>query len=246
MKTKAKEKKASIAGWWDEEGSEERTLARYDAIRGKISELMLGEVKTRCNSTELKEAGRDLGLFRQGTFCFEGDEHMAILLDYAYLFSRLYGTTPCERYLKTVNRKGEDDVTKAARDALATARYAFLVMEEARPGFGVVCHDVLRGERTFLVDRNFSQTVDRPMTLAGGVFAVGSWLMTTGAILPFGLTSVEEVFDAVQTLFEDLHLPFSIPASVSPKQQTQVARVSIKAIISAGGLDHISYGYKEP
>ena len=49
-----------------------------------------------------------------------------------------------------------------------------------------------------------------------------------------------------QTLFEDLRLPFGIPASVSPRQQTQLARVSIKAIIGAGGLDHIRYGHDEP
>lgn len=235
-----------LQGWWDEKGAQESTLDRYDALRGKISELMSGEVKSRCNNAELKESGRDLGLFRQGTFCFDSEEHMAILVDYAYMFSRLYGATPCERYLKTVNRKGEDDVTKAARDTLATARYAFLVLEEARPGFGVVCHDVLRGERTFLVDRNFSRTIDRPMSIAGGVFTVDSWLMTTGSALPFGLGSVEEATEMVQGLCEDLRIAFSTPAAVTSKQQTQLARVTIKSIIAAGGLDHIQYGYEAP
>lgn len=235
-----------LQGWWDETGAQERSLVRYDAIRGKISELMSGEVKSRCNNTELKESGRDLGLFRQGSFCFDSEEHMAVLVDYAYMFSRLYGTTPCERYLKTVDRKGEDDVTQAARNALATVRYTFLVMEEARPGFGVVCQDVLRGERTFLVDRNFSQTIDRPISIAGGVFTVDSWLMTTGSALPLGLTTVEDVNEAIRGLFEDLRIPFSLPVSVSQKQQTQLAKVTIKSIIAAGGLDHIQYGYEAP
>lgn len=226
--------------WWDDKQTADSVLARYDAVRKKVRELV-PVIQKKVGKPEMNQSGRDLGLLRRGIFCFDSEEHSAVWMDYLLFFSRMHGTTACERYLKSLDRSHEDDLMRAARDALGTARYTFLVLDEPRPGFGYVCHDVLLGKRVFLVDRGMSQTPAHAVSLATAIFQVDNWVMTTGAALPLSANSVDEATQIVRGVFEELKIVFRMPVNPSGKDQARLARVFIRAITAAGGLDHIQY-----
>jgi hypothetical protein len=227
--------------WWDDPQAAQAVLARYDAVRGKTRDELTARIWKRAAKPELHQAGRELGLLRQGVLCFDSAEHSAIFTDYLLFFSRMHGTTPCERYLKSLDRTHEDDVTRAAHDAIAGVRYTWLVLEEPRPGLGYVCHDVLRNQQVFLVDRSMSKTRPHSVAMATAVFPVDNWVMSTGAGLPIVAPSIESATALMTAALKELGLKTAIPAKFSGKDESRLMRAIIRTLIANGVLERIRY-----
>ena len=227
--------------WWDNPQAVQAVQTRYDTIRKRTRAELIDRIWKKAGKPELHQAGRDLGLLHGGVLCFDSEEHSAIYTDYLLFFSRMHGTTPCERYLKSLDRTHEDDDTRAAHDAIAGVRYTCLVLEEPRPGLGYICHDVLRNQRIFLVDRAMSQSQAHTVSLATAVFPVDNWVMSTGAGLPIAAPSIASATKVMTAALEGLSLKTSFPAKLSGKDESRLMRALVRALIAHGALDRIRY-----
>jgi len=223
--------------WWNDEGALRQEQAVYDAVRKKIQSLH-DELGKRVGRAEMMDVGRKLGIVRQNMFCFDSEEHSAIFSDYLYNFSRANGSTPCERYLKSLDRRNEDETTRLAHDAFAGLRYTVVSGIEARPGFGLLCDDHFLGHRIFLMDKSLSQMPDGKVTLVTALYPVHNWFMTTGAALPLPTEGLDEV---LPDLFLASGLRYSPPVSLAPKDASRLALMAIKAIGACGVLERVRY-----
>lgn len=230
-----------LGDWWDDPQAVQAVQIRYDTLRKRTRSELIAQIWEKVGKPELHQAGLDLGLLNKKVLCFESEEHSAIFSDYLLFFSRMYGTTPCERYLKALDRTNEDDITRAAHDAIAGVRYTCLVLEEPRLGLGYVCHDVLRNQRVFLVDRAMSQTAAHTTSLATAVFPVDNWFMSTGAGLPIAAPSIESATMVMTAAMQDLGLKTTIPVKLSGKDESRLMRAIIRILIAHGVLDRIRY-----
>ena len=225
------------ADFWTNRPVLQKEQEIYDAVRKKLQSLH-PDINKRSNRAEMEDVARKLDILRQGIFCFDSEEHTAVFSDYLMHFSRLRDTTPCERYLKSVDRRDADEITQRAYDALAGVRYTVLRMDESIAGFGVLCRDCFLGIRIFLMDRSLSQTTAGQIALATGVFPVKEWFMTTGAGLPLPAKKLDETLGE---LFKLAGLKFTPPVALSPADNSRLVLKVIKTINAAGIIENVRY-----
>ena len=223
--------------WWNDEVALRREQAVYDAVRKKIQGLHK-EVGKRVARAEMMDVGRKMGIVRRNTLCFDSEEHSAIFMDYLYHFSRVNGSTAYERYLKSLNRQNEDEVTRLAHDAFAGLRYSVISGTVAKSGFGLLCNDHFLGRQIFLLDRGLSQQLDGKVALATALYPVNNWFMTTGAALPLPETQLNET---LSDLFLASGLMYSPPIKLAPKEASRLALTAIRAIGNAGIIERVRY-----
>ena len=157
---------------------------------------------------------------------------------YLHNFSRLNGSTACERYLKSIDRQTEDEVTRLAHDALGGLRYTVISGIEARPDYGLVCQDHFLGQQVFIVDRGLSRMPDGKVALATALYPVNNWFMTTGAALPLPESELDET---LCDLFIAAGLKFAPPVKLPVKDISRLVLTVIKAVGATGVLERVRY-----
>jgi hypothetical protein len=225
-------------GWWNDMDTLKAEFDIYQAVRRKI-QAWHPEIYRCISRAEMDYVGKKLKMLTENTFIFESEEHTAIFMDYLVNFSCPNGTTALERYLKSVEGSKADHLDELGRAALAGTRYAVLRPLEARPKFGVLCEDMLGGQRLFLMDGGLSQMPDDKLLFATAIYPVRSWIMTTGAALPF---PCENTHDMLDDMFQAAGLQISRPLYQLKKADiSRLALTNIRIFLMAGGLKHIEY-----
>lgn len=223
--------------FWKNQAVLQKEQEIYSAVRKKLQSFH-PDINKRANRAEMEDVARKLDILRQGIFCFDSEEHTAIFSDYLMHFSRLHGTTPCERYLKSVDRRAADEITQRAYAALTGVRYTVLRMDESITGFGVLCHDCFLGTRVFLMDRSLSQMPAGQIALATGVFPVKEWFTTTGAALPLPAKDLDVTLGE---LFKLAGLKFMPPVTLSPDDNSRLVLKVIRTINATGMVENVRY-----
>lgn len=231
------EQNLKTAEWWRDTDLLRKEQEIYDVVRGKIQGLH-SDMGKRCNRAEMYDVGQKLGLLRDGTLCFESEEHTAVYSDYLFHFSRLHGSTPCERYLKSTKLKADaGEIERLVHAALAGVRYTVLRVDEPITGFGALCHDCFLEKDVFLMDRGISRTGGQT-ALATAVYPFKNWFATTGAVLPL---PIEELDRTLADFFTLAGLKFAPPVKLSPPDASRVALKMIQIAIGSGVMEKVRY-----
>lgn len=223
--------------WWNDEAVLRREQGVYDSVRKRIQSLHR-ELGARVGRAEMMDVGRKMGIVQNNMLSFDSEEHSAIYMDYLHNFSRLNGSTACERYLKSIDRRTEDEVTRLAHDALGGLRYTVISGIEAKPDYGLVCEDHFLGQQVFVLDRGLSRMPDGKVALATALYPVNNWFMTTGAALPLPESELDET---LWDLFIATGLKFSPPVKLPVKDISRLVLTVIKAVGATGVLERVRY-----
>jgi hypothetical protein len=210
-------------------------LARYRRWRAVGEQLNTKLVKS-LGKHDIDEAGRRLGLLRNGVLYIDTEDVATVLMDYAIHHVRRNGQNAIDRYL--AQTPPADPEQLAWLKAIGAVRHRILQVKEVYRGFGMRVCDVFRDETELLIDVNFSHSVERHEMLASHIYFFDGYWVTTGASLPFTPDVFRELISEFERRFDPLAEDFR---QLSPERETELATLAIRKCLSAGMADYVRY-----
>ena len=171
-------------------------LGRYQEARAlgrKVSAALLD----RLPKSAFQEGARNLGVLRDNTLVLDGEQQMAVVMDYCIHDLRPNGRNAVEQWLAT----GAASLPAAEieyLEALRQARFSYWQVEEIERGSGVRVRDLLNGEKRFLIDVGLSTTARVGVIMMGRLIIYNGLTMTTGASLGVGGFTQQQSTDAFE------------------------------------------------
>ena len=213
----------------------EEVLAEYVRLRPRRLELN-AKLTRQLSKKVILKGGRKLGLFVDGTLCFETEDETSVLMDYCIHECRDLGRNTVERYL---TRPGIDEEDRGLLQAMKMARFSLFRITETVRGVGVKALDLFRQESVFIVDINFGSTARNGLVLASRVMPFVDHLTTTGAALPVD----EELFDTIRTAVEAWGGTgaFGRVVGFSPDQQSELTAIVLRTCLARGASHRVRY-----
>jgi hypothetical protein len=220
-------------------GSQTDLVARYLRFReiGKRLNLTMTE---RTPTDVLQEGGRDLGLFRKGTFVFGSEDETSVLIDYCIYNVRRQGCNAVQTLLAQ-SPPADGSEESLVLDALTRTWYSVFTIETVESGVGVRVRDILRETEHLLIDMGLSRSAVRGDMLATRVVPFDGFIITTGAGLPLGGNNRQR--DALLAQIKKVAFEKNISSfeQLTPEQEKALARSIIVAALASGASEKIRY-----
>ena len=216
--------------------SREELLAKYQRLRHAGRELnnKLMKLVTR---HALDWAGTQLGIRQGGTFVFDDECEMDVVMDCCIFDYRRNGKSVVQQYLaKSGSRLSADEAT--ILKAMHSPRFSIFAVADTTPGLGVTLHDTLRNDRVFVVDVGLGSTAKKGEIMAGRLISPDGLTMTTGAIQPVGAGAIDEIGDQIDDLFANRSTDLS---ELSSKQLARFATTVIRACLNNESTTRVRY-----
>lgn len=210
-------------------------LTQY--LRLRQTRLELNTKLTRQLSKKaILKGGRNLGLVRRGTLCFETEDETSVLMDYCIHDYRELGRNAVDIYLA---RPGLGEEERRVLHAMKMARFSLFRITEAVRGVGVKTLDLFRQESVFILDVNLGTCAEEGLVLASRVMPLGDHFTTTGAGLPVD----QELFDAIREAVEAWGGAgvFERVAHFSAREQSEFAAIVLRTCVSGGASHRVRY-----
>ncbi len=186
----------------------------------------------------MEECGRKLGLFRKGTFVFDSEDEMSILMDYCLFFPAADGQNLVERYLANSPPPAGSIEMDVLREMLSSY-YSLFQITEVERGVGVEVVDLLRRETGFLVDVGLGNTAEKQFMLASRIISTERFLTTNGAALPVDAPTVRRILADLQQLgLDPTEFDFK---RITPSQEAELAASMIRTCRSSGMISAVAY-----
>jgi hypothetical protein len=212
-------------------------LARYKqirAVRFRLNQVLVRTIPTKT----LQDCGRELGLFREGTFVFDSEDEMPILMDYTLYRVQRDGRNLVAKYLETSPPPGDSDEMLALQ-SMTRAYYSLFQITDVERGVGVAVQDVFRKESAFIVDVGFGSTAQRNLLLATRVIPFEGSLTTGGAALPLQASTARRVLrDLVRIKLAPDTFDFK---QITLLEEAKLTATIIRSSLAAGASSHVVY-----
>jgi len=185
----------------------------------------------------MDECGKKLGFTRRGTFVFDSESEMAVLMDYCLYYPGPDGRNLVAKYLdESPPQAGSDKM--AVLQAMTRAYYSVFTIEAIERGVGVAVRDVLRDETAFIVDIGFGSTARMGFALATRVKPMEGILMTGGAAFPVDRQTAARVSTMLRPAFDVANFDFH---RITPHQEAELSAIIIRACRKSGMSSHVAY-----
>lgn len=215
-------------------------LASYQRFR-KIGRRLNPALVETLDREAIDEAGRRLGILREGTLCFDTEDTASVLMDYGIHQVRRGGRNAVERYLEKSPPPPDSDEMTLLK-SMCRVRHSLFQVEEVYRNFGIQVCDILRDESWLLIDVGFSQTAQRHLVLASHVHRPDDFWMTTGAALPLTAETLERVVGQIERRFGKTAEDFR---TLSREQETELATRIIRTCLEEGMSQRVSYTHPQ-
>lgn len=225
-------KKAKDADW------REQILDDYHNMRNVTADFVRGTLMKELKPKERKAAAKRLGFGLGGAPSHEKANLDMVAGDFAAMMDDQSGEPPIRRVLKRLDKLPKYEQLGAAY--YANYRYAWLVVEAVKSGFGLKCHDLLSGEDLFLVETSMSLSPQvKGMTLCAGIAPFGEVYCALGVISHADFEPSAAVHRVVR---QHLGLPLDGPLTLSFADQARFAAEAIRRIHALGRYANVFYG----
>ncbi len=186
----------------------------------------------------IQRGAKRLGMWHRDVIVFDGEEEMAVLLDYLIYDCYEDGRNAVERYLaEHPPAPGSDE--QAVLESMQQAFYAVAQVEEVLEGLGVRVHDVFSDERHLLADLNLSRTAVEGVALASRFLPHPEFVMTSGAALGLDANTL-----AAAARYVEARGAADRPGGLASLPKEEQARISgdiIRLALTAESSDSIEY-----
>ncbi|MCK4294355.1 MAG: SEC-C domain-containing protein [Planctomycetes bacterium] len=166
---------------------------RYRQFR-QITRKLHSTLPEYLSKRAFNECGKKLGIMRNGTLIFNGEQDMAVLMDYCIYDYRENAVNAVSRYLADSEIAADSDEYKVLK-AMSESFYTLVQVEDVLPGVGVRVNDLLGEKQFLLIDIGFSNTAGRGVVIATRILPLEDFVMTSGAALPIDGQTLSEIFD---------------------------------------------------
>jgi hypothetical protein len=215
-------------------------LADYQRLRKAGIRLNM-KLANALDRDTLHDAGRRLGILRNGTLCFDTEDTVAVFMDYALRHIRPGGMNAFERCLAE-SPPADPEELRWLR-ASAQGRYGLLRVKQVVAGFGIEVEELFRRERLLLIDINLSQTAAPGAIFAAHAYSPGDYWMSSGAGLPVPPDTLVKIARQVE---RQLRRTPGDGRPLSPEQDTQLATLSIRVCLEDGMSERTRYEDPHP
>ena len=156
------------------------TYKRIRPLGVQLSQQLLRHI----DKSTMQKVGKELGLFKRGTFVFGSEEETNVLVDFCILFAD-GPHAPITRLQRSDSFTPDSDEMQIL-EAMQRAVYSVFVFDEI-DGKGIIkAHDYLTGNTIVLVDRGLAATATPNFALATNLIPIPgiNAFMTGGAAMP--------------------------------------------------------------
>jgi hypothetical protein len=161
---------------------------RLRPIRLRLNNLLVA----RLSHGALEEGAKKLGILRRGMFVFDNEDQSSVLMDYCIYDVYRKGRNAVDQYLLDRPLDADSD-EMACLQAMQRAIYTMIVVLRIEPDVGCQIRDLFSGETRLLADIGFSQTAQPGLLFATRLLDFGRFVTTTGAALPVGILSSDQL-----------------------------------------------------
>ena len=169
-------------------------LARYKAMRAISFRLNNDVLPKYASAGVLKEAGRQLGVWKHETMVFDTEDQVGVLMDYAYYDCFRRGENAVARYAAE-NPPAPTSDEEALLAAMKEAFFSIFQVEEVISNVGVRVSDLLTRRRHLIVDLGFAETTVPDFVIASRILPFEDFAITGGAALPVDADALEDIRD---------------------------------------------------
>jgi SEC-C motif len=205
-------------------------LSRYRRLRAVGTQLN-NQLVSQLGKGVLEEGGKKLGIYKSGTFVFDSEDEMSILMDYCIYNVYRNGRNALDRFLLDSPPPQDSDEMRCL-EARQRAFYSLFAVESVIAGLGVIARDLRADNVILVVDQGFGNTAEPGVVFASRIFVHEDFTMTGGASLPLGVVPEKEHAEFAKTMLtlsSSLEKGFIDPAPL------------IRACLRRGASSHVRY-----
>jgi hypothetical protein len=217
-------------------------LPRYQQLR-QVGVQLSSRLFETLSKSVLDEGGKKLGILKKNVLVLDTEDEIAVLADYCIHDVRRQGANAVDQYLAKSPPPADSDEMVLLL-AQQHAWFSLFAVEAAERGVGIHVRDLLRQQLLFLVDVGLSRTARLGMVLAARVMAPEGIPMTTGAALPVGVLSADEMAQFVQGMV-DIYKGVDF-RHLDPKVASDLTATIIRLCLDRGAAEHIAYRDPRP
>lgn len=166
-------------------------VAHYQRLR-PIRLRLNNELVRRLSRDVLNDGAKRIGILCGGTFVFDNEDEMSVLMDYCVYDVYRKGRNAVEQYLCDCPPDLDSD-EMACLHAMQHATYALVAVFRIEPGVGCHVRNLFTEETRLLVDVGFSRTAQPGAVIATRLLDFGGFVATSGAALPVGILDNDEL-----------------------------------------------------
>jgi hypothetical protein len=212
-------------------------VARYKKLR-QVGLEQNKHLVEQLSREDMNAGGQKLGILKDNYLMLDTEDMVCVFIDYCLHDVRRQGVNAIERVLRdSPPPAGSDDMLLL--EAKRNAYYSLFTIEATEPGIYVHCRDLLRDRAVVMMDVNLSRTARAGVVLATRIFAPEGISMSTGATLPFGMTSPEERAELTRRI-RGPHSSADID-NLTPTQLSDMTASIIRRCLQRGAAEHVSY-----
>jgi hypothetical protein len=212
----------------------------YQRVRAKGRELvnLMGEGISRAH---VRVAARQLGMEQDGVLTTDYGPALAILADFMHHEVVVDGMTLVERYVQE-HPQPPGSLEELVLQSMVRGLYTIIRLDERLEHNSWRVQDLFFEQSLILVDRGFGETGKPEMLLAGRLFPVQDYFITSGAMLPLEPVTVIRLTRSLAPLIGRIgpQTKEKMKRLSRQKHADMVAHIARQAI-EAGALDAVDY-----
>ena len=212
-------------------------MERYDHFHHIMSHFQRF-ISDALGRSEIKRAGKALGIWHNGCVVLGDENEVPTLLDFAiYGLHDANGKTAVQVHACAHPPRTDSD-EELVLHAMTRARYCLLQVTKRVPGVGVECYDILRKQLLLMANHGFGMTAEVGMVIACRLVSVPGFEISTGADLPVD----PETFLLISEFLNQAAREFEITCN-NIDQAARMEAVSvgiIRACLDSGCADQIA------
>ena len=207
-------------------------VACYQRLRSTRLHLS-NELVARLSRDTLDEGARRLGILRDGTFVFDSEQEMSVLMDYCIYDVDHRGRNTVEQYLCDCPPDPDSDEMLCLQ-AMQHATYTLAAVVGIEPGVGCHVRNLHTEETRLLADVGLAQTARVGTLMATRLLDFGDFVTTSGAALPVGVLDDDALEEWQRKIRTGVNDDGSDPAPL------------IRACLEKGTSSRVQYGGANP
>lgn len=206
---------------------------RFRKVNRNLNNILFRKVSQKA----LRKCGIKLGIMRGGTFVFEDEQNMDVLMDYCIYDYYENGQNAVTRYMDQSPPSPDSD-EYAVLKAMTESFYTLVQIEHVLKGVGAQADDLL-GDRSYpIIDMGLGKTGVKGLVIATRLLPFTDFVMTSGAPIPIDPEVAAEIFDYINQQFGNEDGKY---ITLDMQQRADLMTTIIRLCLGNNMTSHIRY-----
>jgi hypothetical protein len=206
---------------------------RFREVNRNLNNILFRKVSEKA----IRKCGEKLGIMRGGTFVFEDEQEMDVLMDYCIYAYYENGQNAVSQYMdRSPANIGSDEYV--VLKAMTESFYTLVQVEQVLKGVGVWANDLLGDRRYPLIDMGLGKTGAKGLVIATRLLPFADFVMTSGAPIPIDPEVTEEILDYINHQFSSENGKY---ITLDMQQRADLMTTIIRLCLGDNMAAHVRY-----